>query len=127
MKKKLVKILSVVLIIMTVFSSVSILASAAVAWPKGNGYPIKVYTISTGNNTKAYSSSSFSSKKGVIYASDELYIYNIGKNSKGNYFAYGSYPVSNGRKYAYPPLDSRGWRLASRCPFLIVASRIVGP
>lgn len=105
MKKKLAKILSVILVVMTIFSSISIIASAAVAWPKGNGYPIKVYTISTGNNTKAYSSSSLSSKKGVIYASDELYIYNIGKNNKGKYFAYGSYPVSNGRKYAYIPLN----------------------
>lgn len=105
MKIKLVKILSVVLVAITVFGSVSILASAAVAWPKGNGYPIKAYTISTGNNTKAYSSSSFSSKKGVVYASDELYIYKIGKNSKGNHFAYCSYPVSNGRKKAYIPLN----------------------
>lgn len=106
MKKKLTKILSIVLVIMTVFSSMAILASAAVSWPSvSNSKPIKAYTISTGNNTKAYSSASLSSQKGTIYASDELHIYKISKNSNGKYVVYCSYPVSNGRKYAYIPLS----------------------
>lgn len=105
MKKKIAKSISIILVILTVLGSMSIMASAAVSWPKGNGKPIKVYTISTGNNTKAYSSASLSSKKGTIYASDELYVYKIGKNNNGKYVVYCSYPVSNGRKYAYIPLS----------------------
>lgn len=106
MKKKIAKSISIILVILTVLGSMSIMASAAVSWPKGNGKPIKVYTISTGNNTKAYSSASLSSKKGTIYASDELYVYKTGKNNNGTYFAYCSYPVSNGRKNAYIPLSA---------------------
>lgn len=106
MKKKIAKILSIVLVIITVFSSVSVLASAAVSWPSvSSSKPLRAYTISTGNNTKAYSSASLSSQKGTIYASDELYIYKISKNSSGKYIVYCSYPVSNGRKYAYIPLS----------------------
>lgn len=106
MKKVLIKSMSVILAVITIFGSLSLIASAAVSWPTINtNKPIKTYTISTGNNTTAYSSSSLASKKGTIYASDELYVYNIIKNSNGTYVAYCSYPVSNGRKYAYIPLN----------------------
>lgn len=107
LKKKLVKTISIALVIITVFSSISILASAAVSWPSfSTSKPIKAYTISTGNNTTSYSSASLSSKKGTVFASDEIHIYQIGTNSSGRYVAYCSYPISNGRKYAYIPLSA---------------------
>ncbi len=106
MKKNLAKAVSMVLVIITVFSSMCIMASAAVSWPGiSSSKPVKAFTISTGNNTTAYSSASLSSKKGTIYASDEIHVYKIGKNNNGKYVAYCSYPVSNGRKYAYIPLS----------------------
>ncbi len=99
------KAISLVLAVITIFSVFTFVSSAA-SWPSfTKSVPIKAYTISTGNNTTAYSSSSLSSKKGTIYASDELYIEKIGKNSSGTYYAYCSYPISSGRKYAYIPLS----------------------
>ncbi len=68
-------------------------------WPAvSNSKYLKCYTISTGNNTTAYTSSSLRTKKGTIYGTDELYVYSINDT-----YAYISYPVSNGRKYAYIP------------------------
>ncbi len=99
------KVISLVLVVITVLSIFTITTSA-INWPSfSRSVPIKVYTISTGNNTTAYSSTSLNSKKGTIYASDELYIEKIGRNSNGTYYAYGSYPISSGRKYAYIPLS----------------------
>lgn len=103
--RKMKKVISLVLVVITVLSVFTI-TSSAISWPSfSRSVPIKVYTISTGNNTTAYSSSSLSSKKGTIYASDEIYIEKIGRNSNGTYYAYGSYPISSGRKYAYIPLS----------------------
>lgn len=99
------KAVSLVLVVITILSVFTI-TSSAINWPNfSRSVPIKSYTISTGNNTTAYSSSSLSSKKGTIYASDEIYIEKIGRNSNGTYYAYGSYPISSGRKYAYIPLS----------------------
>ena len=68
-------------------------------WPAvSNSKYLKCYTISTGNNTTAYTSSNLKTKKGTIYGTDELYVYSINDT-----FAYVSYPVSGGRKYAYIP------------------------
>ena len=56
----------------------------AASWPSfSNSKPIKVYTISSGNNTAAYSNSNLNSRSGTVWASDELYIFSIGKNSRG--------------------------------------------
>lgn len=99
------RILAVILAVITA-CSVLVSATAAVQWPGiSNSKPLKTYTISTGNNTTAYTSTGLSSKKGTIYAGDELHIYKVGKNSKGVYYAYCSYPISSGRKYAYIPLS----------------------
>ncbi|MBE6755667.1 MAG: M23 family metallopeptidase [Ruminococcaceae bacterium] len=104
-KKVSVKVLAIIICMVTVCSMFTISFSAA-SWPSiSSGKPIKVYTISTGNNTTAYTSTSLSSKKGTIYASDEVHIYQIGKNSNGKYYAYCSYPISSGRKNAYIPLS----------------------
>lgn len=108
--KKLTKKMAVLFAAMVmVISAMTLVSSAAVSWPSyGTSRPIKVYTITTANNTKAYTSTSLSTKKGTIYASDEIYIYSIGKNSKGCWYAYCSYPVtgSSSRKYAYIPLSA---------------------
>ncbi len=71
----------------------------ASSWPAvSNSRYLKCYTISTGNNTTAYTSSNLKTKKGTIYGTDELYVYSINDT-----YAYVSYPVSGGRKYAYIP------------------------
>jgi len=73
-----------------------------VGWPAlSSSKYIKVYTISTGNNTPAYDSKSTSKKIGTIYASDELYVYSISGS-----WVYLSYPTSSGRKKAYVPLST---------------------
>lgn len=103
MKKKnfLIIILAMVMVFTTTLS-----VQAAVSWPSiSSSKPIKAYTISTGNNTTAYSNSNLNSKIGTIYASDELYIQSIGKNSAGKYYCKLTYPTSNGRKTAYTPLS----------------------
>ena len=103
MKKKnfLIIILAMVMVFTTTFS-----VQAAVSCPSiSSSKPIKAYTISTGNNTTAYSNSNLNSKIGTIYASDELYIQSIGKNSAGKYYCKLTYPTSNGRKTAYTPLS----------------------
>lgn len=69
----------------------------ASSWPAvSNSRYLKCFTISTGNNTTAYTSSSLQTKKGTIYGTDELHVYSINDT-----YAYVSYPVSGGRKYAY--------------------------
>lgn len=106
MKTLAAKTTSLILVILTIVSIFALPVSAATSWPSfSSSKPIKVYTISTGNNTTAYTSSSLSAKKGTIYASDEIYIYSIGRNGSGKYYAYCSYPVTGGRKYAYIPLS----------------------
>jgi murein DD-endopeptidase MepM/ murein hydrolase activator NlpD len=80
--------------------------SAATAWPGiSSSKLIKAYTISTSNNTTAYSDENLTKKKGTIYATDELWISSIKKNSKGKMIAVCSYPVSGGRKTAIIPLS----------------------
>jgi murein DD-endopeptidase MepM/ murein hydrolase activator NlpD len=81
-------------------------ASASVAWPGiSQSKSIKVYTISTGNTT-SYSDANLTKKVGTIYASDEIYVTSISKNSKGRWIANCTYPVKNGRKSAIIPLSA---------------------
>ncbi|MCQ2472134.1 MAG: hypothetical protein MJ147_08870 [Clostridia bacterium] len=103
------KVLSIILAIVTIVTTIMCVSfsSSATAFPSfSKKIPLKTYTISTGNNTTTYTNNSLSSKKGTIYASDEIYIYSIGKNSKNKYYAFCSYPVSSGRKEAYIPLSA---------------------
>lgn len=103
MKKK--RLLIIVLAAIMVLST-TITAYAAVSWPGiSSSKPIKVYTISTGNNTTAYSNSNLNSKIGTIYASDELYVLSIGKNSAGTWYCKLTYPTSKGRKTGYVALS----------------------
>lgn len=98
--------LTVMLATLLLAASIPVTAAAAVSWPSiSSGKPMTVYTISTGDNTTAYTSSSMTVKKGTIYASDDLRVSSIGKNSKGTWYCYGTYPTKNGRKDAYWPLS----------------------
>ncbi|MGN0518917.1 MAG: M23 family metallopeptidase [Acutalibacteraceae bacterium] len=107
MKKRISTFLLAIIIATSLCISSGVNTMAAVSWPSfSSSKPIKTYTISTSNNTTAYTSSSLSTKKGTIYATDEIYIYSIGKNSNSKYYAYCSYPITGGRKYAYIPLSA---------------------
>lgn len=107
-KKTIKKTVAAFMCLIMVFTCFATSASAATNWPAiSTSKYIKVYTISTGNNTTAYTSSSLSTKKGTIYASDEIYVYSI-----NNQYVYCSYPTSKGRKYAYIPtsaITSNNW------------------
>lgn len=108
MKKKNIK--SIIMVIMMTISIMvfTICAEAAVPWPSfSSSKPIKVYTISTGNNTTSYTNSNLNAKIGTIYASDELHISYIGRNYKGQWYCYLTYPISGGRRKAgYLPLSA---------------------
>ena len=69
---------------------------------------MKCYAISNNRNISVYASKDLSSpeKNRYIYGdTDELYVYSIGKNSKGKYYAYISYPTSSERRKTYVPLS----------------------
>ena len=91
-------VFTIVMSFIVAFAKPALRADAS-TWPgiTSSKY-MKCFTISTGNNTTAYSNSSLNSKIGTIYASDELYVYSINDS-----YAYLSYPTSKGRKYAYIP------------------------
>lgn len=106
MKKILVKSLSIVLVIITVFSSMAIMASAAVAWPKiSKKTPATAFSYGTGKTT-VYTSESLSKKTGTFTASNEIKIYSIKKNSKNVTVAHCSFPIKNGVKYGYISLKA---------------------
>lgn len=103
--KKLKKaiFLALFLSLSTMFSRASP-ARADVPDLTANSY-IKMYTLSTENNTCVYTDSSLSTQgtsspyrayNSCIYANDELYVY-----SMGQYSSYVSYPTSSGRRYGY--------------------------
>lgn len=110
MKKEKKKILSFILAVVTIFIAAftPAITQAAVSWPSFNSSsPIKTYTLSTGNNTPAYSDCNLNNQIGTIYASDELYIQSIGTNASGTPYCKLSYPISGGkRKEAYIPLNT---------------------
>ena len=107
MKNKVLSIFLALVLSVGILPLTDLTASAAVSWPGfSDSKPIKAFTISNQNNTVAYSSNSLTSKKGTIYATDELHVYSIGKNSSGVWYAYCSYPVKGGRKYAFIPLSA---------------------
>lgn len=79
-------------------------AKAAVPNLSANSY-IKMYTLSTRNDTYVYTDSSLSTRgtsspyrryKSCIYANDEIYVYSMDPS-----YAYVSYPTSSGRRYGY--------------------------
>lgn len=97
--KKRISMLMVVAMMVAMFQGIlgqpkQVFAST---WPSvSNTKYVKCFTISTGNNTPAYSSSSLKTKIGTIYGTDELYVYSINDS-----WAYVSFPTSKGRKYGY--------------------------
>lgn len=102
--KNIKKLMILLFVLMAFVATVQV--SAAVSWPNFNSNkPIKTYTISTGNNTTAYSNANLNSKIGTIYASDELQIQSIGKNSAGTWYCKLTYPTSKGRKTGYVALS----------------------
>ena len=99
--KRRVSLFIMLAMVLSMFQGFVLYAREAEAssWPAvSTSKYLKCYTISTGNNTTAYTSSNLKTKKGTIYGTDELYVYSINDT-----FAYVSYPVSGGRKYAYIP------------------------
>lgn len=102
--KKIRKQLSIILVLTMMINGVIGIIQpfevSAASWPSlSKSKYMKCYTISTGNNTTAYTSTSLRTPKGTIYASDELYIYKITDK-----YAYVSYPLTGGgRKEAYIP------------------------
>ncbi len=112
------KVLSITLVIITILSTFAISASAA---SKVNAFNVptsskyaKVYTISKTGKTIPYTSKYLSTRgttKGasnsayIDNSSDELYLIDVGVTN-GKTWAYVSYPVSSGRRYAYIYLSS---------------------
>lgn len=83
----------------------SLQISASTPTISTNNY-IRVYPISTGNDTPAYTNKDCTQREGTIYANDEVYIYEIGQSGSITY-AYCSYPLdSGGRKTRYVKLSS---------------------
>ena len=99
--------LSALLVVVTILSMFCFTAQAAVSWPSINSNKIlKAYTISSGNNTTVYADANFTRKTGTVYASDLLYITQIGTNSKGALYISGTYPLDRGgRKTFYAPVN----------------------
>lgn len=90
------KFVSIVMVLVTVFTivTVSMVPVSAVSWPSTKN--IKTYVISTGNDTTVYKTASSTSKYGTIYASDLITILGYsGSRLKV------SYPVSGGSKTGY--------------------------
>ncbi len=102
MKKKIAKTLSIVLVIVTIFSSISVMASAAaLSWPSvSSKSPATAYTYSTGK-TSVYNSSSLSKRICKVSAADEIKIYSISKNSNNTMIALCSFRLNNRLKYGY--------------------------
>lgn len=76
----------------------------------------KVYTLSSSGKTIPYTDSGLTTRGSITYGKsstayidnkkDELYLCDVGKNSKGTYWAKVSYPVGSKRAYAYIPLSA---------------------
>jgi len=102
------------LVTCTVFSA----SAATTAFKKlsDNSTYAKVYMVKTSGQTIPYTSKNLKTRGTVSYgksnssyidnAADEIYLYSVGKNSNGKWYAYVSYPTSNGRVKAYIPLSS---------------------
>lgn len=98
------RIINALLVVVTILSMLCFTADAA-SFPSINSNKmLKAYTISSGNNTTVYSDAKLTRKTGTVYASDLLYITQIGTNSKGALYISGTYPLDRGgRKTFYAP------------------------
>ena len=107
------KIICLLMVMITLFSTLAISASAA---SKVNAFNVptsskyaKVYTLSSSGSTIPYTSKYLSTRGTTNGASktayidnrsDELYLKDVGKTN-GKTWAYVSYPTSSGRRNAY--------------------------
>lgn len=76
----------------------------------------KVYTLSSSGRTTPYTNTNLTTRGSVTYGksstayidnkTDELYLLDAGKNSKGTYWAKVSYPIGSKRAVAYIPLSA---------------------
>lgn len=116
------KVLSILLTMVTLFSVIfgfGVPASAA----KTTAFDIlttskyaKVYTLSSSGRTIPYTNTSLTTRGSITYGksstayidntTDELYLYDVGMNSKGTYWAKVSYPIGSKRASAYIALSA---------------------
>lgn len=81
-----------------------------------NSQYAKVYTLSSSGRTTPYTDSNLTTRGSITYGKsstayidngkDELYLCDVGKNSKGTYWAKVSYPIGSKRAYAYIALSA---------------------
>lgn len=113
--KRVIAITLVLVTLGTLFSSFAHAASTVNAFdvPTSSKYA-KVYTLSSSGTTIPYTSKDLSTRgtttraSNTAYidnASDELYLFDVGKTN-GKAWAYVSYPTSSGRVKAYIPLSA---------------------
>lgn len=117
--KKALSILLALLTLVGVMSAFSVSASAA----STTAFDIlttskyaKVYTLSSSGKTIPYTNTNLTIRGTISYGkssssyidnkADELYLCDVGKNTKGTYWAKVSYPTSSKRVYAYIPLSA---------------------
>lgn len=105
----LLAILSIVILIVPMTTTVSAASTNAYNKISSSNYA-KTYTIKTSGITIPYTNPNLttrgtttkaSSGAYIDNASDELYVFSVGKNSNGVMYAYISYPTSSKRVYAY--------------------------
>ena len=121
--KKIKGMVSVLMTLVTVFlvfacTQMSASAASTAAFDKlSTSKYAKTYTLSSSGITKPYTSNKLNTRGSVTYgssstayidnASDELYVFDVGKNSSGKYYAYVSYPISSSKRAkAYIPLSA---------------------
>lgn len=115
---KATRILSALLVLVTLFSLLPLSSSAASTSAfdvLSSSRYAKVYTLATSGRTVPYTSSSLTTRGTVTYGAstssyidnrtDELYLIDVGITG-GKAWAYVSYPTSSRRVYAYIPLSA---------------------
>ena len=112
------KTTAIVLTIMSVVSVFSLTHISAFAATDGfsvisSSKPVKTHTLTKGNsipytnqNLNNRGTDNRKSSTAYVAGSDDLYIYKLGKNSKGIWWIYFSFPVGKTRYKAYMPLSS---------------------
>lgn len=125
-KNKYLKSFLNILAVLICMFTVGISVQAATVPKLTNGKYIRTYPLSTRNNTYIYTSSSLRTRgtsspykayNAVIYASDEIYVYNMQSR-----YSYVSYPTSSGRRYGYIPTSAITGINSSESPYTSRAS-----
>ena len=102
--------------VMSVFSLSASAASTTAFDTLTTSKYAKVYTLSSSGRTIPYTNTSLTTRGSITYGrsstayidnrADELYLCDVGKNSKGTYWAKVSYPIGSKRAYAYIALSA---------------------